>query len=178
MCHFNDNKRDECIKSSIENFIPSLRENHENWNFVTVEPFKSDVLQITYRNTNQFAGHFNLRNVKFFDLSRFKVLTVKSNFTDDQMLICCEFFFPKIFLTSSYKSNVTLNQLAIQSKGIFNLTMKHVSAKFIIKGKLKKIDGEDFMEVYKFQMDPVPKGMKFSVTGIFPDETLSEYEKL
>lgn len=90
------------------------------------------------------------------------------------MLIRCEFFFPKIFLTSSYNSNITLNQLVVQSKGIFNLTMKHVSAKILIKGKLKNIDGEDYMEVYKFQMDPNPKGMKFSVTGIFPDETLSE----
>ena len=178
MCHFEDIKRDDCIKSSIENFIPQLREKHENWNFVTVEPFATDSLFINYQNTNQFTGNFNLRKVKFFHLSRFKVLSVKSNFTDDQMLIRCEFFYPKIFLTSFYKSNMTLNQLVFESKGIFNLTMKQVSAKILIKGKLKNVDGEDYMEVYKFQMDPDPKGMQFSITGIFPDETLSEYEKL
>lgn len=52
--------------------------------------------------------------------------------------------------------------------------MRDVTAKWNIKGKLEKVNGEDYMKVYQFNILPEAKDMKISVSGIFPDENLSE----
>jgi Haemolymph juvenile hormone binding protein (JHBP) len=90
------------------------------------------------------------------------------------MTIKADLFFPKIFATGSYKSNMTFNAFRLHSKGQYNVTMKDVTGRWNIKGKLEKVDGEDYMKVYKFDLDPEANDMKFSVSGLFTDENLSE----
>jgi hypothetical protein len=170
-----DPKRDECIKNSIETFIPSLRQKHSKFKFDTIEPFVLDALTINYKNTNQFSGQFNLKNSKMYGTSRFKLANVKSNFTEGKMEIRANFYFPMLLTSASYNSTIILNGVEVKSKGQFNLTMKQVSSKVLIKGSLKTIDGEEYMNVYKFDMTPYPKEMTFAVTGIFPDPTLSVF---
>lgn len=91
------------------------------------------------------------------------------------MKIQAELFIPKLFSTGNYKSNMTLNSLKLDSKGQYNLTMKDVKAKLRIKGKLvKEDDGELYMRVSRFDILPEPNDIHISVSGLFPDENLSE----
>jgi Haemolymph juvenile hormone binding protein (JHBP) len=62
---------------------------------------------------NQFALHIN----------------VLKEFKDDQVLFNSDFFVPKIHLTGNYKASVIINNVKINPKGQFNLTLKSVSEK-------------------------------------------------
>lgn len=106
-------------------------------------------------------------------MSRGKVRSVKSDFDNGQMTIQAETFFPKLFSSGAYNSNMTFNAFKIQSKGQYNITMKDVVAKWNIKGKLENINGEDYMKVHYFDILPEANDMKISVSGVFPDENLS-----
>lgn len=57
------------------------------------------------------------------------------------------------------------------------MSLIDVITKWTIKGKLQKINGEDFMVVNSFDVLPEPKDVKISATGLFPDEDLSKYMK-
>lgn len=144
----------------------------------SIDPFSYDSVTFNYKNSELLVGSFNLKDVKTYGMSRGKVESVKSEFTDDEMTIQADLFFPKLFSTGSYKSNMTLNLFKLNSKGQYNITLKEVKAKWNIKGKLEKDDdGELYMKIYKFDILPEANDMQISVSGLFPDEKLSELLK-
>lgn len=173
VCRLNQSDRDECIKNSIQEFLPSLRQKIPNFDFPPVDPFSYESVTFNVNNFNQITGSSTLRNVKTYGMSRAKVRSVKSDFTNG-MTIHAEVFFPKVFATGTYTSNITFNNFNIQSKGQYNVTMRDVTGKWSIKGKLETVNGEDYMKVYQFNILPEAKDMKISVSGIFPDENLSK----
>lgn len=155
-------------------FLPSLRRKTENFDFPSVDPFTYDALTIDYKNSNLMSGSITVRDVKTYGMSRGKVKNVKSDFTDGQMTLNVELHYPKIFSTGKYRSNMTFNAFKINSKGQYNITMRDVNAKWTIKGKQEEIDGEKFMKIFKFDIIPEANDVKISMSGLFPDETLSE----
>lgn len=176
ICKLSDPKRDECIKDSIQAFLPSLRNKVDNFDLQSIDPFSYESLMFNYKNSEAFVGSFNLKNVKTYGMSRGKVESVKSDFANDELSIQANLFFPKLFSTASYQSNVSLNFLQFISKGQYNLTLKDVKAKWNIKGKLdKKEDEELYMKVNKFEISFEADDLKISATGLLPDENLSEF---
>jgi hypothetical protein len=177
ICRLNDSKRDECIRDSIQTFLPALRGKVPNIDFPSVDPFSYETMSFDYKNSNLLSGGFTVTDVKTYGMSRCTVKRVVSNFTDNEMQIQADLFFPKLLSTGAYTSNMTFNLFQLHSKGQYNVTMKDVSGKWNIKGKLQKIDGEDYMIVHKFDLDPDAKSIKFSITGLFEDQTLSKLKK-
>lgn len=175
ICKLNDPKRDECIRDSIQTFLPALRTKVPNIDFPPVDPFSYETMTFNYKNSNLLSGSFTVTDIKTYGMSRLTVKKVVSNFTNDEMSIEADVFFPKLFSTGDYKSNMTFNLFQLHSKGLYNVTMKDVVGKWNIKGKIEKIDGEEYMKVYKFDLDPEANSMKFSISGLFPDETLSKF---
>ena len=178
ICKLNDPKRDECIRESIETFIPTLRRNQKNAKILILDPFTYDSITLNYKNTNSIVGTFTVRDVRTYGFSRnAKMRKVKTEFTDDTMVIQGELSVPKIFSTGNYTSNMNFNSFKIASQGQYNVTMKDIVSKLSIKGKLETIDGEDYMKVYKFDFVPTIENMKMSLSGLFPDPTLSKNRK-
>lgn len=52
--------------------------------------------------------------------------------------------------------------------------MFDVTNKWTIKGKLTKINGEEYMVINQFDVLPDVRDMKISATGLFPNEELSK----
>lgn len=153
-----------------------MRQKPENIDFPPVDPFTYESLSFNYKNSNLLSGGFSLKDVKTYGMSKCTVNSVKSEFTSDEMTIQADIFFPKIFSTGDYKSNMTFNAFRLHSKGQYNITMRDVTGKWNIKGKIEKVDGEDYMKVYKFDLDPEANSMKLSISGLFPDENLSKFK--
>lgn len=158
----------------MENFLAALHEKPESIDFPSVEPFTYDAVTFRYNNPDFVQGWFTIRNPKSYGISRAKILKVKSDFTKDEMKLQAVVNFPKLFSTGDYKSNISLGVFKMESKGQFNISMIDVTAKWTIKGKLAQKDGENFMNVYQFDVFPEARDMKMSATGLFPDEELSE----
>jgi hypothetical protein len=175
ICKLNDPKRDECIKNSIQSFLPSLRQKPEKIDFPPLEPLKYDRVAFNYKTSDVLSGGFIIRNTKAYGLSYSKIRNLKSNFTENHMKIEIEMGTKEIFITGDYKGNLTFRDINLNSRGKFNVTMIKTVGKMIIKGRLETIDGENYMKVYSFDVFPNPRDMKFSISGLFPDETLSEF---
>jgi len=173
VCRYQDPSRDECIRDSIESFLSALHQKPDSINFPSVEPFEYDTVTLKYNNPNFVQGWFTIRDQKSYGISRAKVINVKSEFSDEEMKLQAVVNFPKLFTTGNYKSNITLGVFKIESKGQFNVSMYDVTAKWTIEGKLEEIEGEKFMNIYKFDVLPEAKNMKISASGLFPDQELS-----
>jgi Haemolymph juvenile hormone binding protein (JHBP) len=155
--------------------LPAIKQKQEGIALPAIDPFTYESVTFNYKNSQILTGSFTVRNVKSFGLSRAKIRTLKSNVTDNTLTITTETFIPKLFSTGKYNSSMKFNALQIDSRGQFNVTMKDIKAKWTMKGKLENINGEDYMKVYKFDLLPEANEMKISVSGLFPDEALSEY---
>lgn len=127
-------------------------------------------MAFTYRD----IGTFSLKDFKGYGISRAKVMNVKTEFKGNEVLFNSDFIVPKILLTGVYKGNVQFSRYKIDSKGQFNITLKGVSGKLKVKGATKNVDGEDYLNLSTFDILPVVNEIKFSITGIFPDPSLSE----
>lgn len=176
ICKRNDPNLDNCIKESIQSFLPSLRKKSENIELPPIDPFFYETVTFSYRNSNLITGSFNVNDVKTYGMSRAKILKVKSDFPNDEMIIHADLIFPKLFSTGLYTSNMTVSAFQLNSKGQYNVTMKNVKVKWIIRGKLENVGGEDYMKIYKFDVTPEAEDMKLSVSGLFADENLSMLE--
>lgn len=170
-CNFNNPKLNACIENSINTLLPSLRGKIANIDLPALEPVTAKSMAFTYKD----MGSFSLKDFKGYGVSRAKVQNVKTEFKDDQVLFNANFFVPKVLLIGAYKGNVQFNRYKLDSKGQFNITLKGISGKLQVKGVTKNIDGEDYLNLYKFDILPVVKEVKFSITGIFPDPNLSEF---
>ena len=158
----------------MQNFIPSLRKKSDNFDLPPLDPFIYDSITFNYTNSNFLAGTSTVKDVKTYGMTRGKVLRVKSDFKNDEMNVKAEMLFPKLYSTGFYTSNMTLSAFELKSKGQYNVTLKNVKVIWNVKGKLQNINGENYMKVYKFEVSPEAEEMRFSVSGLFADEALSE----
>lgn len=118
-----------------------------------------------------------MKNVKNFGLSSAKVQSVKSNFKDGNMKLQVEVVVPKMFSSAKYNANMKFRNQELTSKGDFNLTMKEIKAKWNILGISENINGEGYMKIIKADIIPTDiNDMNISVSGIFPDESLSKIQ--
>jgi hypothetical protein len=150
-----------------------MRQKLANIDLPPLEPIIYKSINFTYRD----IGTFSVKNFKGFGLSRAKVQNVQTEFKDDKVLYNSEFFVPKIILTGVYKGSVALNSFKLNPKGQFNITLKSVTGKLQVKGMTKNLDGKDYLKIETFDLAPVVKEIKFSLTGVFNDPALSEFLK-
>lgn len=173
ICTRDDPLRDECIKNSIEGFLSGLHKK-SSLDFIDVEPFASEPTTFEYNYVGFMKGWFKFEDQKNYGMSNVKILKVRSDFTDKEMQIEAIVNFPKLFTTGKYSTSVNLGNVQFEPKGNFNISMYDVTAKWTIKGKLEERNGEDYMNVYYFDVLPKAKNMKFAATGLFDNEDLSK----
>jgi hypothetical protein len=152
--------------------IPSLRRKIDSVDLPSLEPITYKAINFTYKE----IGKFDVKGFKGYGLSRAKVQNVKTVFKDNNEIVyTSDFFVPKILLTGAYKGFVSFNSFQLNPKGQFNITLKGVSGKLNVKVMTKSIDGDDYLQLYTFDITPNVKEMKFAITGMFADENLSEF---
>ena len=139
-----------------------------------MDPFLYESGKFEYKQTARMQGSINIKNSKFYGLSRAQIRGVKSKITDKIMDLEIDMFLPRVFSEGIYKGEAFFNEIRFASKGTYNLTMKNVAATWKIKGSVVTVDGEDFMKMTSFDMAPTVGEMKISATGIFPDPQLSK----
>lgn len=99
--------------------MKALHEKPEEIDFPQVDPFYYESVTFKY-NTSTYRGQYTIRQQNTYGISKVKVLSVKSAFSDDEMKLVISNHFPKIFSTGNYKSNITIGPLKVEAKGRFN----------------------------------------------------------
>lgn len=172
----NDPNRDNCIRDSIQELLPFLRENDPDFDLPIIDPYTHDGLNFMFKNDK--TGYIvvsNVTNIKAVGLSRAKIRSVKSKFCDREMKLRFEFFVRDFTTTGNYSSTVTLAALKFNSQGSFKIAMKDVYFNLTIKGKLEKINGEEFMKVYYLNFIPEANDIKLHFSKLSPFPSLSKF---
>lgn len=171
LCGLSDPKRDVCIKESIQNLLPEIKNNADL--LIPIDPYFQDNIKINLQNAFVDGG-FSIRNIKMTGMSNALVKNVKSQINDYGMKLELDLFFPKLVSTGFYKTNMLLTAVKVLSKGQFNVTMFNVNNKWTMKGKLVNIDGEQFLNIYDTDIEMDIGDAKFAVTGVFENQALSK----
>ncbi|CRL01376.1 CLUMA_CG014221, isoform A [Clunio marinus] len=174
ICRLEDPNRDECIKNSIQKFLPTLRDGIENIGIQSMDPFIYEKLSFNIQNNNLLMGKVDVKDVLNYGFSSGVIQSLESNITDEEMSINGKVFFPKMFVSGKYESNVAFNAFRFVSRGQYNVTMKDITAKWNIKSKLVDVNGEAHMKAHYFEIIPEVGSMKFSISGLFPDKSLNQ----
>lgn len=159
----------------MQEFLPSLRHEIPNFDLPAMEPYAAEWFQFRFKNDYVMNGISNLTNVRTHGITRAKVRSIKSDFQNGQMKLEIGVFFNKLYSTGNYSSRFVLSSfLTFNSKGTYKISLKDVYSKWTIRGKLENVNGEDFMKVYQFDVDPEANDIKIYFSGLTPDENLSE----
>lgn len=88
-----------------------------------------------------------------------------------------EVFTPKITTTGQYKAEFKFNEVKLQPKGNFNITMFGVSSQNVMEGEfMMNNNTRRFLKLKEMNiLAPEIEDMRIRVSGIFADPRLSEY---
>lgn len=172
ICRLRDPHRDICIKSSIQNLLPELKNNPKY--FTPLEPLNYESINIQLKNS-LMTGAFGIKDIKAIGMSTAQIKNVKSQFNDFGMKLRLDLFFPKLSVTSAYNSNMFLAGIKILSEGKFDVKLSDVKSKWTMKGKLINKDGEQFMEIYETDIELDINDADVALTGVFESHILSEF---
>lgn len=179
ICNINlpKDEYNECIRSALELIITSPHNNRTSLKIPVFDPFTLNAftLNLDFNLRDFRGGELKIKNLKNYGFSKLKVTKVRANFTDDSFDLLAKIVLPKIHCTALYKTSFTLAGVKADAKGQFNATVKEISLKALIKGKPQEINGERYMKIEKFRIDPYDvKDLKLSISGLFRDPQLSE----
>lgn len=161
-----------------------------------MDPFVLPLSHFEYKINPQVYGSLSIKNSKTYGMSQGKINSVKTKIDENTLEAQIDVSYPKIFLQGLYKGEVSFNDIKMLPKGSFNVTisincyiyytnknitylilfLEDIDAVFKIKGKFTKRNNEKYMLITSFDVDPQVSEMNIKVTGILPDEGLSEYK--
>lgn len=168
-CNKNDPGIDQCFKKLIQGFFPLLRGKTPNYDFPIIDPFETDFVMFKFNNSNiGYDYTANATNVKMYGLSRIKIRSLKTQFKDDRMRLEIDAFVVKLLNTANYslKLLTSILYLNYKSQGSYKAILRDVNFKAIVKGKLERKNGEDYMKVYQFDINPDPNDFEIHVSDM------------
>lgn len=173
-CSRSDPNRNECVRSSIENFLLGLEKNPTYYSDLQFEPLLYGPITFKYDYENFIKGWFRFEDCKCYGLQDAKVLKVKSYFTDKEIKIHALLKHPRLFATGNYAGSGELSPIKYANHGSFNVTILDVTAKWTVRGTIVNRNGEEFLNIDYFDINPDAKGMKFEVSGSNSNDALCE----
>lgn len=88
-----------------------------------------------------------------------------------------EVFTPKISTTGQYKAEFKFNEVKLQPRGSFNVTMFGVSSQNVMEGEFVMNNTRRYLKLKEMNvLAPDIEDMKIRVSGVFADPRLSEYD--
>ncbi|XP_026465613.1 uncharacterized protein LOC113368282 [Ctenocephalides felis] len=171
-CPRNSAELDTCLKQSIAAAVPQLRSGHELLGLRPIDPMELSEFK-TGVDAGLMRSKLVAKDFKVHGLSNMVVKDVKSEVTDNSLLINAEVYFPKVLSEGSYKGDSSFGDYQIKSRGIFNVTMYDVTVTWKIEGATEERDGETYMRIKHFRVSPKVGDMKIYASGLIPDEGLN-----
>ena len=174
-CSRSDPNRNESVRSSIEKFFIGLEKNPTYYSDLRFEPLEYGPIAFGYDYENFLKGSMKFNNCKCYGLQDAKVLKTKTYFSDKEIKMHALLKHPKLYVTGEYEASGELQPIKYANSGTFNVTILDVTAKWTVKGTVENRNGEDFLNIDYFDINPDAKGMKFAATGTRPNDLFCEY---
>lgn len=141
-----------------------------------MDPYVTEDAKLNYSVIEAFVGKLSVYEVYTYGLSSGQVQNVVANFTSKNVMkLSVDVWFPEGAIKGNYEGFTRVGFVPFHSGGPFNITTKDVLINWLIKGKVKKVKGVEYMQVRTFKFRPTKIGhMKVNMEGIFPSRQLTK----
>lgn len=139
-----------------------------------LDPMVMENVNLNYSVLANLLGNLNIQQVRSYGLSEGEVRDVRLNLTATSMELEADVFFPKGFIEGKYQGSGRIGLMRLKSAGPFNVTMKNTLVTWRLIGQLEKINGEDYMKIVDFTMNPKIEYMRLDMEGIFTNRRLTK----
>lgn len=174
ICNRDDPELGQCIKDSIQQLLPELREGIPSIGFPAIDPYTQESSYFEYRN-QQITGSLHIKNSKTYGMSQAQIRDVRAGADDDSFRMDVDVRFPKLIVEGKFKGEGRFNNIKAVSKGYFNITFTEVTTTWKMSGRTTERNGEQYLLVEKFDMSPEVGDMKIFATGLFADPGLNQF---
>lgn len=171
-CSADEANLNECLKDVFQQMIPKLHHGNKELNIPPIDPFALQNTKYDYSN-GVLNGRVALKDVKVYGISRSIVKDVRFTLNEDGTHMETDVSAPRLFVEGNYKADMKINDVRMNPKGYFNVTMTGVSFTQTMNGKFETRDGKRYLRVVDFDMDVDIDDMKIYANGLFPDPTLN-----
>ncbi|XP_055598035.1 putative beta-carotene-binding protein [Uranotaenia lowii] len=173
ICNRDDPELGQCLKDSIQRLLPQLHGGIPSIGFPSIDPYTQESNYFEYKNDKIF-GSLHVRNGKSYGLSRAQIRDVRATADDNSLQMEVDVLFPKVVSEGKYKGEGRFNAIKVVSKGYFNVTTLDVKVTWKFVGRVAERNGEQYMMIENFDMNPEVGDMKIYATGLFPDPGLNQ----
>lgn len=161
---------------SIQSLLPTLKSGLPRFDLPSMDPYITENAQLNYSVIDAFVGRLSVYEVYSHGLSSGQVKSVVANITSKNVMrLTIQMWFPTGQLTGNYEGTTRVGFIPFHSGGPFNVTMRDILVTWKIKGKVKKVNGVEYMTVKTFKFKPTQIGhMRVKMDGIFPSKQLTK----
>uniref|UniRef100_A0A336KV43 CSON011980 protein n=1 Tax=Culicoides sonorensis TaxID=179676 RepID=A0A336KV43_CULSO len=165
--------RSNCIKDSLNQIIPLLKEGFVPLDFPALDPFYVNATYIEF-NQNFLKSKINVTNTFVSGSSTGKVNLVRSKMNATNLLILFDLHIPLATIDTDYEGETQFNDLIVNSNGHAIVECYDVVVTFKFNGALETIGDQEFMIIQNAKIaDMTMKKMKIKATGVVPDPDLN-----
>ncbi|XP_055902480.1 uncharacterized protein LOC129938767 [Eupeodes corollae] len=171
-CSADEDKLNECLKNVFQEMLPKLHHGNKELNIPPIDPFALKNTKYDYSN-GVLSGRVALKDAKIYGVSRSEVKDVRFTLNEEGTHMEVDTFTPRLYVEGNYKADMKINEVKMNPKGYFNVTMSGVNFTQLMDGKFETKNGKRFLRLVKFDMDVDIEDMKIYADGLFPDPTLN-----
>lgn len=117
------------------------------------------------------TGIFSLKNMTILGGSAATVDNLHASIERSHMVIAMNMSLPQMKTSGWFKSNITVNRFPFVSQGKFKMICDDLTALFTVSGDINE---SGRFTASNLEMMPTVKNMKFEITRLTADETLSK----
>ncbi|XP_016962295.1 uncharacterized protein LOC108032799 [Drosophila biarmipes] len=172
-CREADINISECIKQGLQQITPRMKYGISELNIPPLDPFEMGKSSYSY-NSGLLQGRISMKNVVVHGLSEGIVDKVNFRLKDGRVRMEILSHVPQMFVEGSYKADIKLNDLKLNPKGTFNVTLTDVAMRARPMGELYERDGHTYLRLTKLETEPKVGDLKFYANGLVPDPVLND----
>lgn len=164
-CSRRDPSFETCLIQSSNELIRQFRRGLPQLGYPEVEPIILDEIDISLGDSpNNYRAQF--RDVTAKGVSALRVTTLRSNISDNEVLLQVFLDIPKIRAVAKYRSSGTLVLVQASGAGDYWGEYDGVAAKVFIRAKRFGVQNRQYLRLQQLKMDFTVKEIKMGVNNI------------
>ncbi|KAH8255496.1 hypothetical protein KR038_004736 [Drosophila bunnanda] len=172
-CREGDLNINECIKQGLQQITPRMKYGISELNIPPLDPFEMGKSSYNY-NAGVLQGRISMKKVVVRGLSDGIVDKVDFRLKNRRVRMEILSHVPQLLVEGLYKADIKLNDLKLNPKGAFNVTMTNVAMRARPMGELYDRDGHTYLRLTKLETEPKVEDLHFYANGLVPDPALND----
>ncbi|XP_063706056.1 circadian clock-controlled protein daywake-like [Culicoides brevitarsis] len=168
-------ERNECIKNSVNELLPSIIHGYDPLGIPDLDPYSVGIERFSV-GEGILSVKILIEDSKTLGISTANVTNVKSKITKDNFGVILDVDFSKMTAEGNYKGDTRVNDFSFKSKGFFTLNIFKPKFKLKFLGKIKPTNGQNFVDIHTIKiMDTQVEDLNVDFTGLVAEPVVNQF---